>query len=227
MRHVLTLAWFGLASCALAQHAGDISLIVEPNGKMRTARQVVLPSGKTLTLPERVFPAEFSDLGGVVFSDEPGWDVQDGTLPASSLLGFDIHKALRVWDGSGFGTIPAETLTIELGPQSRTTPGSDVIVPGFGLKVDEEGGLHAHFEYVLDLPASTGVYLLELSMWSDAGLTGTRPFWIVFNHGMDELTHDEAVFWVYSNYVPSPGAAAVVLGLGVFSLGRRRGVNSA
>lgn len=205
---------------ALAQHGGDITVIVDGT-KMRTGIVEGTPSGGTLIRPQRVFESEFEDFGGVFLSDEPGFDIEDGTLPGLSLLGFDILRALRVWDGAGFAAIPAETITIELGPQSRTTPSGDVIVPGFGMMVDGEGGLHTHFDYILDSSAGVGIYLLELRLWSDAGLSATKPWWIVFNNAEDEPVHEAAVEWARENLVPAP-ASAPVIATALVGMRRRR-----
>lgn len=206
---------------ASAQHGGDITVIVDGT-KMRTGIVEEAPSGGTLIRPERVFESEFKDFGGTFLADEPGFDIEDGTLPPSSLLGFDILKALRVWDGAGFAAIPPETITIELGPQSRTTPPGDVIVPGFGIMVDGEGGLHTHLDFILDPPAGVGIYLLEMRLWSDAGLSATKPWWIVFNNGEDEPVHEAAVEWARENLVPAPASVPVIAAAMVGMHRRRR-----
>jgi hypothetical protein len=178
------------AGCsALAQHAGDIVLTIE-GGSIVT--NLAAPG-----VPERVFASDFGEFVPD-FTNEPGFDSPPGTFLVPSQIGFDIPRALRVWWGSGFGLIPPET--IEIGFSVLTpivTPPADSPVRGFSLPVGANGQWHRHLEYTLSSPASRGIYLLELSLWSTMGSTGaSRPFWIVFNQGEDEATHASAIAFV-------------------------------
>jgi hypothetical protein len=186
------------ATPALAQHAGDIEL------------QVV---DGTIVTNERVYGAE---LGEIIPNevDEPGFGSMPGTFPAGSSVRFSILDSLRKWDGTNFDTIPTETLSMgfgtSLGPIS--TPATPRIVAGFDLNVAADGSWHRHYDFVLNSPASTGVYLLQLQLESsDGGIAPTDPFFIVFNQNDSELNHEAAISFVESSLtVPEPSSVALV-----------------
>jgi len=197
-------------------HAGDITLTIS-GGKMFTA---IVPEGGGTAEAQRVFASEFFDVAGFVFADEPGYEIDDGTLTPGSGLFLTMRKAVRSWNGSDFSTIAAQTITASFGPNSITSNLTDVATSGLLLPVDAAGGLHDHPEVYLN-NAFAGIYLLELELSSDAGLESTDPFWIVYNYGAEEADHDAAIEWVNSTLVPGPGSLALV-GLGLFATRRRR-----
>ena len=184
---------------ALAQHAGDIELDVV-DGKLVTET--------------RVYGAE---LGEIIPNevDEPGFDSLPGTFPIGSNIGFSVLDSLRKWDGKNFDSIPEETISIgfgtSLGPiVTPTTPG---FVDGFDLNVASDGSWHRHYDFVLDSPSSTGIYLLQLQLdSSNAGIAPTDPFFVVFNQNDTELNHDAAIAFVESSLtVPEPSSLALAL----------------
>ncbi|MCC6679182.1 MAG: hypothetical protein IT436_18810 [Phycisphaerales bacterium] len=188
-------------ACARAQpHAGDI-LLEQVGGKVSTG-QVDADTGE-LIHGVRVFGATFSDS----FTNNPGFDTVEGAFPPASQLGFNIRKALRVWDsaGPGFDEIPTERIQVKLGPLGPIlTPTTDTSTPGFGIAVSSDGRYHHHLGYALLAPAGTGIYLLELEMWSSSPSIATSdPFWLVFNQNEPVDEHQTAIQWVV-DHLASP-----------------------
>jgi hypothetical protein len=179
---------YGLAS---AQHAGDVLLTVE-NGRIVTG--LIDETGTNVRSNVRVFGAK---LGEIVpnFTDEPGFDNEPGTFAVGSRIGFNVRRAVRVYDDHQFGTVSG-SFEIAFGPLSVQTHADDVPVPGFSLPVGINGEWHTHLEYTLLSPAEDGLYLLELELYSDEPGVGTSlPFWFVFNQNQSEQEHAVALRW--------------------------------
>lgn len=196
-------------------HEGDIHL------QLDSASRIVTGSEADSFLPSRVFGGEFGDTGIFNFTTNPGFDAEDGTFPASTLVGFNILDALRVWNGNGFD-LATETLTINFGSLQRTT--STGFVAGFGLLTSGQGGWHRHLGFTLNgvTENDAGIYLLQLDLWHESSaIQNSRPFWIVFNFNENKVEHESAIEWVRANLVPAPGALAM-LAAGAVTMGRRR-----
>ncbi|HZW08636.1 MAG TPA: GC-type dockerin domain-anchored protein [Phycisphaerales bacterium] len=181
------------AAVASAQpHGGDIVLQLV-DSKIATA--ICDDNGQIF--PACTFEGEMA--GGE--TDEPGFDSGQGEFPDGCEIGFTIRRALREWAAGTFETIPDERLAISWGPFGPvTTPTDDTPVEGFPLGVSAGGEFHCHYDFVLSGPAEPGVYLLELGMWSDRPEIGpSEPLYIVFNNGMDEVVHEEAIAWWEAN----------------------------
>lgn len=198
----LWLTWlFSLiAPHASAQpHGSDIILTVN-NDRITTSALV----GESIT-PSRVFESEFASLD---FTDEPGFDSEAGTFPGSSLVGFNVRAALRLWNGAefplDFSGIPAERIRIrKSGFGDVLTPASDTLTAGFGIPVSSGGEFHQHLGFTLQSPSGAGIYLLELELWSSApSIATSEPLWIVFNNDMPEEDHEAAVEWANGNLAP-------------------------
>ena len=186
-----------VCSCVYGQHGGDVVLDLDKAGAIRTNR-VGADGGPPE--PARVFASEFGEVFKN-FADEPGFDSAPGTFPVPSANGFILRRALRAWDGTAFSTIPAERVEVGFGPLDEvSTPIDDVPVTGFTLGVGSNGQWHRHLEFTLTAPASPGVYLLEMSLFStDPAVAESAPFWVVFNQGQPEDVHDAAVDWAMRN----------------------------
>ena len=180
----LTIA---LAACAaVAQpHDGDVVLTVVDGHIVTNAYDGVT------TEPWCLFTGEF---GGTNQTNNPGFDSLAGTFPPNAEVGFTIRRALRVWNGSDFSTIPAERVAMSWGPLGPVeSPASDVPVQGFTLAASSTGSFHYHYTFRLTAPASPGAYLLELELWSTHGAVGpSEPFWLVFNKGLDAAEFQQA-----------------------------------
>jgi hypothetical protein len=221
---LVTASSLAATATASAQHGGDIGLTVE-GGRIVTN----LLDGSVYE-PARVFGSELGE-NFPNFTNEPGFDSQHpGPFQAGSAIGVNILDALRKWDGSDFEAIAAETMTVsyQTGPTTtltRTTPATaDTTVGGFGLGVASDGGWHRHLGFSLDAPASDGIYLLKLDLFSDQtspGLGNSQPFYIVFNQN-DEGSHDAAVDYVQANVVPEPAGFGLFGAAAAWLLRRRR-----
>jgi hypothetical protein len=191
------IAFLVAASSGFAQHAGDILLL---------RRSDTLVTGKieadgSLAQGTRVFLAEFGVFPN--FTDEPGINSPVGEFVPGTTIGFTIRKALRKWDGSDFDAVPAERISMKLGPLGPiATPTTDVAVTGFSNLVASNGEFHRHYGYTLSAPASDGVYLLELELWcGNAAIANSAPFWLVFGQNAAPADVDAAGAWVLTNFV--------------------------
>lgn len=189
-------ACFALVPIVLAQpHSGDVILTIN-EGQIRTN------GGSN---PARVFAATL----GASFPDftaNPGFDCLPGTFTAGTRNGFRILSPLLKWNGASFPTTPdqypQERLEIAFASLVRTTPVDASIVEGFTLLVGSNGQWHRHLEYTLLPPATDGVYLLELELFSTATSVGTSAaFYIVFNQNSSAGTALAAASWVEANLI--------------------------
>ena len=171
-------------------HAGDVAIEVIDN----TIVTGVVENEQFT--PERVFPSEFGDTGIFNFTDEPGFDAEDGTFPPQTLVGFNILAALGEWNGAGFDA-SEETLTVSFGNLQVTTGAG--YVEGFGLRTDAGGGWHRHLGFTLNdvSEQDSGIYLLELELWHESRtIENSDSFFIVFNFQRSEQEHDAAIQFV-------------------------------
>ncbi len=199
-----TVFAIGAAPIASAQlHAGDILVSLNAAQTRLLTGQVDGTSGEPV-YNVRVFSGVFGEAPN--FTNDPGFDSEAGSLPANSDVGFTIRRAVRVWDGSGFATIPTERIRVKLGPLGPVdSPLTDDPVVGFGMGVNGDGEYHHHPGYTLLAPAADGVYLYEAELWSSApGVEASRPFWIVFNQNRPAGEHEAAVAWAEDNLVGCP-----------------------
>jgi len=74
-----------------------------------------------------------------------------------------------------------------------------------------DGSWHKHLGYKLNgvghNDPSNGIYLLELELYStsnDPNIAKSEPFWIVFNLGMPEQDHHNAIYWIDERLAQSP-----------------------
>lgn len=218
MISVLSVVVFGAAlPVAMAQHAGDVGLVVVEN-QITTN---LIDSGSFT--PERVFGSEFGELFPN-FTDEPGFDSLPGAFEAGSLIGFRMLGALRAWDGASFSAIAPVQISIGFGPVDPVvTPLDDVVSPGFSLAVGSNGQWHRHLEFTLLSPATDGIYLLGMQLFSsEGGVADSEPFWFVFNQNSSEDDHDAAIDWTRRHVVPAPGSIALLMSSGLFWGQRRR-----
>ena len=226
MRSTLAFALLTvLASPALA-HEGDIGIRINA-GKLETVLASGEPPTQTFgTEIGRVFAAElaWNAITSEVIIDEPGFASNAAGL-LNQNLGFNFRAALRKWNGSGFDAA-AQTMSAgggDLGLSFLPPPATDVLTPGHAITVPQIP-LDFHFDWRLDGASETtgfGVYLVEVELTNPGGSLLTRDsIWFVYNWNEDELVHEEAIEYVVTNLVPTPGAG---LALGALALiGRRR-----
>ncbi len=202
-------------------HGGDFGLVII-DGRVVTGIGDH-DHGDVDDIGHRVFSGDFSLVGGNWAASSPGLVVAPGSMPNGVGVSFVIEGALRSWNGVGevdFGTVSAHALVIDFGPVSVSTPFGDQEVNGFTVPYTDAGGVHEHFDYLLDGSADAGIYLLRLRFTAD-GFQDSESVWAVFNAGLDEAAHDAAIEYVEHVLVPAPGVLAM-LGLGVAATRRRR-----
>jgi hypothetical protein len=189
---VASAALAGVASAQL--HEGDIVLSVV-DGRITTGAGVGAAFEQ-----RRVFATQLG-VSFPHFNDSPGFDCLPATFPIGSRNGFRIVDALREWDGSNFDLIPPERMELRFGTSLvRVTPETQSVVDGFTLSVASNGTWHRHYGYTLLAPASEGVYLLSMTLFSnDASIAESEPFWIVFNDGAAQADADAAAAWALAN----------------------------
>ena len=183
-----------------AQHA-DIAVLVE-DGRIVTAADL----GAGLAA-QRVFSADFGELGVPDFTDEPGFVAPPGTFAVGSRTGFNVTAGLRRFNGTACEPVANERIEasfLTLATMIGAEPSA-----GFDLAVQSDGGWHRHLGFTLladggKLPPS-GIYVAELELYSTDGVTApSAPFWIVFNDERTELEHDAAIAWVEANLATTP-----------------------
>lgn len=211
------------ASGAALADGGDYGLLVQGG-------QVVTgigdhDSGTISDIGERVFGADLGLNASFWESEEPGIFIGEGSLPDNTLVGFVIEAALRYWDGTGPVnlSIAPDAMTLEFGPESRTTPALDSEVGGFSILYDADapGGFDEHFDFLIDATAPEGIYVLQMR-FTLSGFADSVSTWTVFNAGLDEELHDEAIEWVEANLVPAPGGIGLLAAGGLLLARRRR-----
>lgn len=195
------LAILALASPALAQlHGEDVIIKLDNTNTIITG---AAPDGVNVDYGVRAFRGVFGDGGVPNFTDDPGYDSEEGAFPPNTLIGFTIVKAVREWDpvGENFDSIPDETITISHSGQSTTSPPTDTPVTGFVFGgANGSGVFHQHLGYTLDSPADTGVYLFELQLWSEtSSINPSESFWLVFNQNDTDDHFNTAFQWVEDN----------------------------
>ena len=174
---------------------------------------------------ERVFAAELSLSGDNWFAGEPGIFIEQGSLPDNTQVGFTLTQALMYWDGTGAVSFSAaaQAMTLGFGPVSVSTALDGSPVAGFSLNYDADqiGGFDEHLDYTIDASASAGIYLLA-NTFSLSGASDSEVIFTVFNAGLDDAFHDEAIEYVESVLVPAPGAMSVLALAGLGGMSRRR-----
>lgn len=163
----------------------------------------------------------------------PGSELRLAALPAGQAF-------LSFWDGTGdidFTPTGAGTSLSLIGSPSRrvTYTGTSASYVENNeqsatnslliVTVDNLGSFHRHITASIDAPGSevpVGAYLLAFEL-SNPGtvLTASDPTYIVFNNGLSEDLHDDAIDFVSDTLVPEPASLAT-LALGGLALLRRR-----
>ncbi|MCR9076761.1 MAG: hypothetical protein NXI07_12060 [bacterium] len=183
-------------------------------------------TGTITEFGERVFGADMSVSGPNWFADEPGIFIAENSLPDNTQVSFTLTSALLFWDGAGAVDFvqSANAMNLTFGPASVSTAFDNNPVAGFSINydADQAGGFDEHFDYTIDASAPAGIYVLANS-FSLSGAADSDVIFTVFNAGLGEDLHEEAIEYVEHVLVPAPGATGVlaIAGLGVMSRRRR------
>lgn len=207
-----------MAAAAPAFAHGDIWLYAQ-NGQLKTGVIDEFPA-EDRAEGVRVFHADMGvDVDNAI--DEPGLRALVGGLNPAGELSFTINRALRAWDGSSFDLLAANTMTVGFETLSVTSPTTDSPVAGFGVGIDGDGGLHDHYEFLLNAPTRVqGIWLLDVT-FHFSGLQSADPVWILFSQDLAEEDVEPAEAWAVAN-VPTPGAISLLAISGVVATRRRR-----
>lgn len=177
--------------------------------------EIELDDCNAIHVEPHVLGSEFDALF-FFWTDEPGFDSNAGAFPTGSSIGFNILDALKKWNGNGFDILDPnteETLTISFlfGSTFATCETGAGFVEGFDVPVAADGSWHKHLGYTLNSvdnnDPNSGIYLLALELYntsSEPNITSSNPFWIVFNLGIPEDDHHEAIHWVEENLYQLP-----------------------
>lgn len=201
-------------------------------------------------LDVRVFGYDFGENVNDPFGiTDPGFNtVGPSGLTGGADFKFNVLGSLQYWDGLGSVSLAnvtaGEKLRFFLGSIDQlTATGSSGAQPGFTIQtVNANGSLHKHLNAELrgadnntipagpgawgtgdGVEAAAGVYVLPIEVYLSSGpILASDPFYLVFNNGLTEEQHDEAIDFVQANLLPEP-ASLSLLGLGAgFILRRRR-----
>ncbi|GEM_PF-2902393 len=212
----------GVCGPAAAQTLHETDYILRVHDNALQTGTVDLSTGDVV-YPDPVRSGTFGAEGFPNFTNDPGVDAQQGENVPGMFVGFDITRAVRVWDGD-FDQIAEDTITLRKSGINTTSPTSDVVVPGiiFGqANLDDGAGFHHHVQFFLN-PASggapSGLWLLTWEFWTDApGVERTEPLYVVFAQGDGAAELDEAVQWVRDNLVAQPCVADVAAPFGTLN----------
>lgn len=229
MRILMLIGVLACAGVVRAQEEHrDVLVELSPEGDRFTTGAYDFNSGM-LDHDVRVFSRDFGEQSQPYYTNDPGFEAFDGSLPNNLLFGFEIVDALRLWDpvAGNFDTIPAETMTVSRFSSTATTPANagEVVGGFFWGATGTTGGFHVHLNYFINSPQSAGVYLLTLRLTSDASsIEDPAPIYIVFNnHDPDgEAQTALAVAYVEGLINPPPACAGDIDGDGdtdVFDFG--------
>lgn len=214
---VTTLAASVFAASAFAE--GDIWLSVQ--GSKLTVGGIEEFPATTTTAGVRVFDAEMgADVDNA--TDEPGLRVLTSAEGGPSMtpgtqIGFIVNRALRQWNGSDFSTLAPFNMNLSFASFSASTPLTDTPAPGFNVPVEANGGLHDHYDFILNSGSrQAGIWLLDLTFTTNqSGISNSDNVWIVFSQDADAASLESALDYANTN-IPTPGplvAGLVSLGL--------------
>lgn len=225
---ILTCGLLLAAAGAAAAHDDVVPYALD--GKIVTGGHDDATLSDTVAL--RVFGYDFGeDPGDPYFIGDPGFNnggfaigvfPGNGLLPSGFTLAFDVITNLQYWDGAGavnFSTAPVDVaLGLQRGSNTVHVSGSGQTgtVPTIG-GTGASGRLHVHLGSLLEHTdginpaapnAPDGIYLLGMTLkLPGSGLANSDPLYFVYNNGLDEEVHDQAIEWVTNTLVvPEPSS---------------------
>ena len=159
----------------------------------------------------RVFEGELGEDPAFPFSgDEPGFEMEDGTVAPGTPFTFLLDGPVTRWNGAGYEPTTARLL-LAFGPSSVVS--GDGFTSGFSFNADAAGGFHNHLELTLlgdgGADPEPGLYLVPMKVAILGTDSGTETFFWTLNLGMDEAMHEAATEWVGANRVAEPCRADV------------------
>jgi hypothetical protein len=146
-----------------------------------------------LTTDSSVYADAFDELGGFLFTENPGFEAGSGVLAPGDQLGFALVGRLWYWDGAALADPPPDTaVSISRGPQTVTVDTLSGPQPGFTLATAGASGfIHVHPSYTLESPEpAAGVYGLVLELTSPQ-YEPSDPFVIALGWFGESLTLEQ------------------------------------
>lgn len=227
---VFTSAALLLSPPLSAQHAGDVQITLHA-GKITIGGNAETQFGTGY----KIFEGNFGDLfGGPHKTDDPGFEMEDGTFLAGQQLWYQASSVLKFWNGSAWGA-PAsgKTFTIEDAFGGQTFINGTGVTNPLGVldAADAGGGIHTHIDFLISnagpVPTPAGAYMVTLALtsrgvdgMSATGYLDSDPFLLVMNHGLSAASFESAV---HALAVPEPEAYAMLLaGLALVGAAARR-----
>ncbi len=144
-----------MSPVAFAQHA-DIDVALISNKIVVDAANLVPNNAAT---GYKIYEGNFGDFaGGPNSTDDPGFDVPDGTFLAGQQLWFKAIGTLSFWNGSSWGAAAGSaTFTITDALGGNTLIKTSGVTNPFGAigQADDGGGIHAHIDFSIS-PAPDG-----------------------------------------------------------------------
>ena len=211
------IAGLMISGSAFAIHA-DIEVEIE-GGQWIVDPHNEIPVASTLKTGLKIYESEFGELGNDFGTDDPGFDVPDGTGTPGNLLSLEVTDTLWKWDTSGASWISSgfdEIITITDALNETVTVSATSIVGDNDSIIDQfdaGGGIHSHVEFEISSPGTPmdGAYLLELSLFgSDA--TASDSILIAFHLDAGGTFGEEAFeAAIDAGLAPVPVPAAVYL----------------
>ncbi|CAN5156521.1 hypothetical protein BH11PLA2_BH11PLA2_42310 [soil metagenome] len=224
----MALAVVLLSLRAEAQHF-DILAARDVTGTKLVSGTADISNG-AYTVGSRVFGADFGEDPSLPhLASDPGFNAVVNpagglALPGNIALNFDFKTItiganvsnLYYWDGAGaVNFVPAPAgyaiTASKAGGFSATADGSALDITGFNINTTSSTGfIHKHLDYEVTGNNGNpvdGVYLVSQQFRMN-GLTNSDPYFLVFNHGMDEVIHDNAVSWAQTTLAPIPEPSA-------------------
>jgi hypothetical protein len=185
--------------------AGLLILALADRVSAHGAPIIITASGGELSANGTVFSAEFEPLGGLIYSDIPGYEMIG--FQAGEEVQFDIVDHLWYWtpalgvtpaaDGLEFvvegNSLPFPMVSVAHNPDH--VPGHNLYTPGFVFEtIDGQSTEHQHllsyFFESNDVP--DGAYAIMLQVKSE-GYVATDPFLIAFNLNLGETQFQQGI----------------------------------
>ena len=181
-----------LSGAALAQHDGDIGLIIDAQ-KLSS----VVISGGEYSADEQIFTASFGDSGFDFFTQNPGWNAAPGTFVPGTAFTWDAVSGLKKYE-PGVGLV-ATTATLRVSFSTASVTIGAEPVTGFSLQVQPDGGFHKHPNFFLQGPNGTdpeaGMYVLETRLEiSEPGVDASDSVFVVFDNMAPELQTEAVAY---------------------------------
>lgn len=121
----------------------------------------------------KIFESEFGELGNPFATNDPGFEVPDGTGNSGEIVALEIENTLLKWDGAAWGSTSFDEFLTITDAISNEVDVSATAISGTNFSIIDEldggGGLHSHVEFDIGSTSGTpmdGAYLLELSLFS-------------------------------------------------------------